>query len=574
MRHKLRQLCRTWWVSNYGRAALLVLLLCGPGASSGEISKWTKALREGDEKSRILAIDALGQAGPEAKGAVGAMAQLLGDRSAKVRAHAAHALQGIGPPAAAAASALVKAAGDPDAHVRREAVMALYYTRSDRKLLIPVLSKALEDSDPAVRVAALDALTSIGDAAVPTLSKALEKPALRYWAALALGELGDKAKPAVAALTAALKDDQPVTRREVLVALARIGPDAAASVPAIIPLLSDKDKTVAHAAAFALGRMGPAAAGAADALRKGQEGSEEELMRTVSTWALAHVEPDNKELRADAIKRLISALQAENPRVQSAALKGLIELEPDPAKLVPILSGVLCQGETQLVDEAFAAVAAMGDAATPALIEALKSPEACLRATALLAQLGPKAGVAAPALAAALGDPNPEVRREALFALASMGPEAAPALAAITQALDDPEMRVRAIAAYALGRIGEGAHGAIPKLRTELQSSDPVVRVAAAWALVHVSPDASQVASDVLPVLTQGLKNNVVAVRRGSAEALGHLGKGARAAEGALKVAARDEDETVRKAALAALEQLGAVQDSPVRPQSVPIRKR
>ena len=128
-------------------------------------------------------------------------------------------MQHIGPPAAEAASALVKAAGDSDAHVRREAVMALYYTRPDRKLVIPVLAKALEDSDPAVRVAALDALTSLGDAAVPTLSKALEKPALRYWAALALGELGEKARPAVAALTAALKDDQPVTRREVLVAL-------------------------------------------------------------------------------------------------------------------------------------------------------------------------------------------------------------------------------------------------------------------------------------------------------------------------------------------------------------------
>lgn len=574
MRDNLRQVCWRGRTGNFGRATLLILSLCGLGASSAEISKWTKALREGDEKSRIQAIDALGQAGPDAKRAAFPIALLLKDRSAKIRAHAAHALQGIGPPATEFAMDLVKAAGDPDPHVRREAVMALYYTRAEPKVAIPVLSKSLEDSDPAIRVAALDALTSIGDAAVPTLTGALEKPALRYWAALALGELGDKAKPAVAALTAALKDDQPVTRREVLVALARIGPDASAAVPAIIPLLDDKDKAVAHAAAFALGRMGPAAAGAAAALRKGQEPSEEELMRTVSTWALAHVEPDNKELRADAIKRLTSALQAENPRVQSAALKALVELEPDPAKLVPVLSGVLCQGEKQLVDEAFAAVAAMGDAATPALIEALKSPEACLRATALLAQLGPKASVAAPALAAALGDPNPEVRREALFALASMGPEAAPALAAITTALDDPEMHVRAIAAYALGSIGEGAKGAIPKLRTELQSSDPVVRVAAAWALVHISSDVNQVASELLPVLTEGLKNNVIAVRRGSAEALGHLGKGARGAEGALKVAARDEDETVRKAALAALEQLGAVLDSPVRQRPVPIRKR
>jgi HEAT repeat protein len=260
--------------------------------------------------------------------------------------------------------------------------------------------------------------------------------------------------------------------------------------------------------------------------------------------------------------------------VQSAALKGLVELEPDPAKLVPILAGVLCQGDKQLVDEAFAAVAAMGDAATPALVEALKNPGACLRATALLAQLGPKAAAAAPALSAALTDPNPEVRREALFALASMGPEAVGQQAAIVKALDDNETHVRAIAAYALGCIGQDAQGAMPKLRTELQSSDPVVRVTAAWALVHVSPNVEQVASEVLPVLTQGLKNPILAVRRGSAEGLGRLGKRARGAEGALKVAAGDQDETVRKAALAALEQLGAVLDSPVRPQASPIQKR
>lgn len=123
-------------------------------------------------------------------------------------------------------------------------------------------------------------------------------------------------------------------------------------------------------------------------------------------------------------------------------------------------------------------------------------------------------------------------------------------------------------------KLAKGAQSAMPKLRTELKSSDPVVQVAAAWALVHISSDLKQMSSEVLPVLKEGLKNNVVAVRRGSAEALGHLGKGARGAEGALKVAASDEDETVRKAALAALEQLGAVLDSPVRPQAVPIQKR
>ncbi len=133
---------------------------------------------------------------------------------------------------------------------------------------------------------------------------------------------------------------------------------------------------------------------------------------------------------------------------------------------------------------------------------------------------------------------------------------------------------MQAIAAYALGCIGQDAKGAMPKLRAALQSSDPVVRVTAAWALVHVSPNVEPVASEVLPVLTQGLKNPLAAVRRGAAEGLGHLGKKASSAAGALKVAAGDEDETVRKAALAALEQLGAVLDSPVPQRTLPIQKR
>ncbi len=358
------------------RAPLLLLLLCGLGAAPPDVPKLTKALESGDEKSRIAAIDALGQLGPEAKGAVAGLTKLLGDRSPRVRAHAAHALQHLGPAAVGAAPALVKATGDSDPNVRREAVMALYYIRADHKMSLPVLAKALEDSDPSVRVAALDELTSIGEPAVPVLTKALEKPAVRYWAVLALGELGDKAAPAVDALIAALKDDRAETRREVLVTLARIGPDAAKAVPAITPLLNDQDKAVAHAAVLALGRMGPAAASAVDAVRQLRKTTKDELMKTVSAWALAHIEPTNEAARRDAIAQLTEALQAENPRVQSAALKGLVELEPDPARLVPILAGVLCQGEKPLVDEAFAAVAAMGDAATPALVEALKNPGA------------------------------------------------------------------------------------------------------------------------------------------------------------------------------------------------------
>lgn len=177
--------------------------------------------------------------------------------------------------------------------------------------------------------------------------------------------------------------------------------------------------------------------------------------------------------------------------------------------------------------------------------------------------MGAKGAKAVSALIAALNDKDLETRREVLLALSSIGPDAAPAKAELVKLLSDPEPRVAAVAAYALGSIGEGASSAAPQLRKSLESSDPVVRVASAWALVHVSTRPDQVASITIPVLIQGLKNDNAAVRRGSAEALGRLGKAARtAAEPGLREAAKDTDETVRHAALVALEKLGAVIDA------------
>ena len=191
----------------------------------------------------------------------------------------------------------------------------------------------------------------------------------------------------------------------------------------------------------------------------------------------------------------------------------------------------------------------------------------------MLVDLGPKAQPALPALVAALADPDAHVRREVLFAMAAIGPEAAAAKDAILAVLGDSDAHVATVAAYALGRIGPAAQMALPKLGQTLESTDPVLRVASAWALVHVAPDNERLGQAALPVLMQGLDNPTAAVRRGSAEGLGVLGKRARAAERQLQTAARDSDPTVRKAAITALERMGAVIDSPV-PRAQRLQKR
>ena len=552
--------------------ACAVVSLVGGGILRAEepqsIAKLVQALDSPDEAARLAAIDSLGQRGAAAKDAVPQLAKKLTDSSPKIRGHAVWALQMIGPAAGGALPALIKVLEDRDPHVRRMAETALPVVGGQSEAVVLALAKSLDDSDPAVCIAALNGLTELGEVSVPALVKSLERPKLRYWATLALGELGPAAKKAVGALGGAVDDENSDERREALLALAKIGPDAAAAVPKIVPHLADADPSVRNAAALALGRIGPAAVPAAGALRKAIE-SQDELLKAVSTWAL-RIEPKNEDVHKQAIELLTAMLSHANPRAQIAAVKGLIDLESHSPNLIPLLADVITKGTPPLVDEALAALGAQGEAATPALIAALKRPEARGRAAIMLAKLGAKAHAAVPALTEALGDNDPEIRREVLLALATIGPEAVPAQNAIVSALNDPETRVRAVAAYALGRIGPAAANAVPQLRGQLESSDPVVRVASAYALVHIAPGNDQTARQALPQLIQGLENPNVAVRRGSAEALGLLGKKALEAEKPLRAAAHDPDSSVRKAAVAALERMGIVVDTP--PRKVPTR--
>jgi HEAT repeat protein len=320
--------------------------------------------------------------------------------------------------------------------------------------------------------------------------------------------------------------------------------------------------------------MGPAAAASAEALRAAQRKATDmgdDLLPAVCAYAVARIEPANKPARDEAITLLTAALQHTNPRVQSAALKGLLELDTPPEKIAPHLTSCVGECDPAVMHEVIDVLASAGEAATPALIAALKRPGIRGRAAILLGRLGPKASAAAPELVAAIADKDAEVRREVLYALGAIIADTGPVDPAIVAALDDSDMRVRATAAYALGRAGAVAQTAVPKLRQSLESDDALVRVVSAWALAHIAANDTQTAASAVPVLMQGLKGDNAMMRRGSADALGKLGKAARSAVPALQAAAKDPDQTVRAAALAALEKIGAIT---ITPPSRPVPKR
>jgi HEAT repeat protein len=96
--------------------------------------------------------------------------------------------------------------------------------------------------------------------------------------------------------------------------------------------------------------------------------------------------------------------------------------------------------EWNVADTAADALARIGDAAVPALIEGLADPNPKVRAQSAraLARMGPKGHAAVPALILALEDEDPAVRVNAARALGQIGPEAQEAVPALIRALKDP----------------------------------------------------------------------------------------------------------------------------------------
>jgi HEAT repeat protein len=158
----------------------------------------TGALADPNRFVRWAAARAIGAIGPEkTTTAVPGLAKLLSDPDLTVRIAAANTLFAMGDDAKAAVPALVQGIGEGDVEGRLAAMQALYG-------MIPGLSKA----------------------AIPTLIQLLgnSEPRLRRAAALTLGRMGPVAAPALPALRTALGDDDADVRVNASDAILNIAP--------------------------------------------------------------------------------------------------------------------------------------------------------------------------------------------------------------------------------------------------------------------------------------------------------------------------------------------------------------
>jgi len=513
------------------------------------------ALTGADADLRWHAARALGAIGPAAVEAAPALVKALTDENALVRAQAAQAIGFLGSKSPQAVEALVTRVTDSDARVRRAAIAALQRLRPGPKVVLPLLAKVLDDADPSVVMPALQSLAEVGADAMPTLIEALSYPGGRYWACLVLAEMGPKGKAAVPALVKLLSDKDPEVRMQAVITLGEIGPDAKSAASDIIKALSDEHGGVRYGAVYALAKIG--AVESLPALAKA--GAETDpFLQVLAPWAAAKIKPMDEGLVRVAVERLITGLKSNDANVRRAAARGLFELGAGDQAVAPALVAAMEDPDPTVQGNVYTALASLGAKAVPRVVQRLKDPKSRERALRILTIMGPEAKAAVPDLEAMLRGADAATRDEVLFALAAIGPGSAPAVPALIQEMiKGADAQAQVTAAYALGKIGPGAKAAVPAITKNLTSKDRFLQLVSVWALLRIQPGDVQTVKMAIPLLSSALSE--VESELGKVEAaaaLGDIGVGARDAVPALKNALNDPSPAVREAAAAALKKI------------------
>ena len=311
-------------------------------------------------------------------------------------------------------------------------------------------------------------------------------------------------------------------------------------VPALAAVLQDRDADVRWRAARALERFGPQAVPAMNALIAALK-DPEPLVRAHAAHALGGTGPSAR-LAASA---LANAMLDPEPLVRRAAVEALGKIRPGPRVTIPLLTRTLKDAEPSVVLPALHTLADLGKPVVPLVIEALADEEACYWACLVLAEIGPEASEAVPALARTTQAAEPEVRMQALLALAEMGPAARTAVPAVVASMRDPESSVRYAAAYAFGRIGSSHLAGENALHAMLRDEDPMLQVVGAYALARVHGDDQPLLERLVYSLVDKLKHPEPQVRMAAVRALLEIDAPGELTSEALVSALADEDPQV-----------------------------
>lgn len=459
------------------------------------------ALRDKDSDLRRQAAVALAAVGPAAEEAVPVLGQTLRDPNANVRLAAIAALQSIGPDSARAVSDLLAGLTDKVPSVRRAcaAALALIAPQADPRQIdavVPAVAAALKDTDPEVRRRAAAALGAIGpraEAAVAALgaSSRTAPDAVRREAALALGRVGGKA---VDELIRNLGHADFEVRSEAAEGLRLLGDRARPAFAALAVSLNDKNLGVRARASAAVRAGDPETNDVLPVLKLAVEGRLDDAGRLWATAWLGEIALGvEKQPSVEAVALLTAALADGNAGVRRQAAGALGNVGAEAAGAV--------KGLRDRVNDEDAAVRlqvaiALGKIDPPSAREAVPT---LLKALTQRADRG-----------------GPPFNTDVAMALAAIG-AVEPLLAALETSTDEGTV---AGVTFALVRMGPRAKGAFELLQGALRHRDAGVRQRAADAMQAVLPDPKE----AVPVLVASLRHEDDYIRGWSAAFLAELG--------------------------------------------------
>jgi HEAT repeat protein len=215
------------------------------------------ALQDDDDTVVELAADAVDKSKKLSKAHVPGLAGAIKNTKGKTRLSAIVALGNIGPEARDTIPLLVECLKDSNAGTRQEAVLALGKIGEASWKESPAIARLLQDKELKVRQNAARALEMIGPSAfqaVPDLLKAWRENDLRDDATKALVRIG---KGSVSNITQTITDTRDVKVRIALIdILGQIGPDAKDSTTFLTKLaIEDMNLSVRKAAKEALAKV-------------------------------------------------------------------------------------------------------------------------------------------------------------------------------------------------------------------------------------------------------------------------------------------------------------------------------
>lgn len=614
-------------------AALAVLICCSAGhvhvvaqkakreavVQGKAVGAWVKDLQGKELLPRVRAINALMQAGPEAREAAPALLAVfaekdvpllqplaavalsriggdavpevrkgLGSKTAGVRAGAALTLGMIGAPAGAATAELTKALKDDEVTVRQSAAQAIGRLGSAARSAAPGLEGALTDRDAAVRVEAAWALWRIrGDAkGAATLEAVLKEDdsTLVQRSIAALGEMAAKAKPAAPALRSLLASKDAMTRIAAAEALCRVTANPGEALPLLTAESASKDKGDRRAAISALGKLASDAKAAgilaglladrdADVRREaaaslveapeaptavedGLRDSDSGVRWWCAVALVAHT-TDVRKREEDILRALRRPLF--RPGEDDSVTKLVVDVQAPSRAVLPLLQIL----QTKPIRYQLEAARAMGQLgldpreSLAELLDALKGEDKQVR-RALAEALATLGAEALPRLAKLLGDANARCREGAARALGRMGVAARSALPALERVLKDPDAAVRSQAALAVWSIDQNAELALPVLNLVLKDVDNADRWEAVEAIGIIGAEARPPIRGIFEILSNALKDRDVRVRMQAARQLWRRERQAKVIVPLLRDGVTDRDLLARTIAVETLGELGA----------------